>query len=82
MPFKIIEAAAQLGVRRGRWPTSRLPTAVALLLTGLALAAPGPKDPPKKALSLVRQWRLVLMNGSEPGYRMDLEYLADGTKVN
>jgi uncharacterized protein (TIGR03067 family) len=66
---------------RARRLMYRLTAAVVMLLTGLALAAPRLKDPPKKTSPLVGQWRLVLMNGSEPGYSMDMEYLADGTAI-
>jgi uncharacterized protein (TIGR03067 family) len=59
----------------------RLSAAVMVLLAGLVLAAPRLKDPPKKASPLVGQWRLVLMNGSDPGYSMELEYLADGFAI-
>jgi uncharacterized protein (TIGR03067 family) len=59
----------------------RLTAAAVVFLTGLVLAAPRPKDPPKKLSPLVGQWRLVLMNGSEPGYSLELEYLADGTAI-
>jgi uncharacterized protein (TIGR03067 family) len=59
----------------------RRTAAVVVLLAGLALAAPRLKDPPRTASPVVGQWRLVLMNGAEPGYSMDMEYLADGTAI-
>ena len=50
-------------------------------LTGLTLAAPRPKGPPKKDPPVVGKWRLVQMDGAKSPIRMSVEYSADGTAV-
>jgi uncharacterized protein (TIGR03067 family) len=56
----------------------RLTTAAVVVLAGLTLAAPRPKDPPKKDPPVMGQWQLVQMDGAEADF-MTMEFSADGT---
>jgi uncharacterized protein (TIGR03067 family) len=58
----------------------RLTTAAVVVLAGLTLAAPRPKDPPKKDPPFVGKWQLVQMDGAKADF-MTIEYSADGTAI-
>ena len=53
----------------------------AVAVAGLALAAPGLKDPPTKDSPIVGEWQLVRCNGERPGLPQVEAFGADGSRV-